>query len=120
MDGLELLRLLLRYLHLIGFALLLGGFAVQYLAGRYHVSVVMRAGLGAMIGTGLLLAIPFPDDVELNYVKLGVKLVIALLIGAAFGVVITRERAGKVVGRGHFLGIGIMALINAAIAVFWR
>ena len=41
--GMEFLRLLLRYLHLLGFALLLGGFAVEYLAGRFKVSVPMRA-----------------------------------------------------------------------------
>jgi hypothetical protein len=43
-----------------------------------------------MIGTGLLLAIPFPSGVDLDYVKLGVKLVIALGIGALFGVAIAR------------------------------
>lgn len=120
MDALELLRLLLRYLHLIGFAMLFGGFLAQYVTGRMHITVLMRAGLGTMIGTGLLLAIPFPSDVDLDYVKLGVKLGIAILIGAALGVGITRERAGKAVTRAHFLTIGGLALLNAAVAVFWR
>ena len=116
----EFLRLLLRYLHLVGFALLVGAWLAQYLAGTLRVNVLMRTGLGTMIGTGLLLAIPFPHGVDLDYPKLGVKLAIALGIGALIGVAITRERAAKTVNRPLFLSIGGLALINAAIAVFWR
>jgi hypothetical protein len=120
MDALEILRLLLRYLHLIGFALLLGSFVTQYFSGRYQVTMVMRVGIGALLTFGVLLAIPFPEGVDLDYVKLGVKLGIGVLIGAAIGVAVLRERAGKVVAKGHFLGIGLMALLNAAVAVFWQ
>jgi hypothetical protein len=88
----EALRLVLRYLHLVGFALLLGAYVVQYVSGRFRINVVMRVGLGTMIATGLLLAIPVPSGVDLDYVKLGVKLGIAVLIGASFGVAVTRER----------------------------
>jgi hypothetical protein len=116
----EWLRLALRYLHLVGFALLIGGWAVQFLASRTQVSLPMRIGLGAMIGTGLLLSIPFPAGVDLDYVKLGVKLVIALGVGALFGVVETRAKAGKTVSRGLFGSVGALALVNAAVAVFWH
>lgn len=50
----EFLRLLLRYLHLVGFALLVGAWAAQYLTGKLRVNVLMRTGLGTMISTGLL------------------------------------------------------------------
>jgi hypothetical protein len=116
----EYVRLALRYLHLVGFAVLLGGWAMQYLAGRLNVSIPMRIGLGTLLGTGLLLAIPFPSGVELNYVKLGAKLAIAVGIGAMFGVERTRARAGRTVSRGLFAAIGGLALVNAAVAVFWR
>jgi hypothetical protein len=116
----EFLRLLLRYLHLVGFALLVGAWVAQYVTGKLRVNVPMRTGLGTMIGTGLLLAIPFPRGVDLDYVKLGVKLAIAVGIGALFGVAVTRERAGTAVSRPLFLSIGGLALVNAAIAVFWR
>jgi hypothetical protein len=116
----EYVRLALRYLHLVGFALLLGGWVVQYLAGKVNVGIPMRIGLGTLLGTGLLLAIPFPSDVELDYVKLGVKLAIAFGIGALFGIEGTRARAGRATGRGLFLAIGGLALLNAAVAVFWR
>jgi hypothetical protein len=116
----EFLRLLLRYLHLVGFALLVGAWLVQYLTGTLRVNLLMRTGLGTMIGTGLLLAIPFPHGIHLDYTKLGVKLAIALGIGALIGVAVTRERAAKTISRPLFLSIGGLTLVNAAIAVFWR
>jgi hypothetical protein len=116
----EILRLVLRYLHLTGFALLFGGFVAQYLTGKLRVNVVMRTGLGTMILTGLILAIPFPSDVDLNYVKLGVKLAVVAVIGPLFGVAVVRERRGDAVPRPLFLTIGGLTLLDAAIAVFWR
>lgn len=66
----------------------------------------MRVGIGALVTFGALLAIPFPAGVDLNYVKICVKLGLGVLIGAAIGVAVVRERAGKAVAKGHFLGIG--------------
>jgi hypothetical protein len=119
-SGLEVLRSVLVLVHLVGFALLLGGFVVQYVAGRFEVSVVMRTGLGAAIGSGLLLAIPFPSDVDLNYVKLAVKLGIAVVIGALFGVSVTATRRGSPASRALFATIGGLAFANAAVAAIWN
>ena len=88
------LRLLLRYLHLVGFALLFGAWVAQYVVGKLRVSAPMRIGLGTMIGSGLLLAIPFPSGIDLDYLKLGVKLVIALGY-PLFGVAVTRNGPRK-------------------------
>ena len=100
--------------------MLFGGFLVLYLTGTYRVNVVMGAGLGTMILTGLVLAAPFPRDEDLKYVKLAVKLGIAVLIGALFGVAVTRERRGAAIHRSHFLTIGTLILLTAAVAVFWQ
>jgi hypothetical protein len=116
-EPLELVRLVLRYLHLVGFALLLGSFVVQYVSGRMAVHVLMRVGLGTALVTGLLLAIPFPAGIDLDYVKLGVKLGIALAIGPIMGIAITR---GTPVNRTLFTSIGLLVLVNAGVAVFWR
>lgn len=120
MDWLEIVRLALRYVHLIGFALLFGGFVVEYLTRTYRVSVIMRTGLATMIITGLLQALPFPRDEELDYVKLTVKLGIAFIIGALFGVATVRERRSAPIHKGHFLAVGGLTLLTAAVAVFWR
>jgi hypothetical protein len=119
-NWLELVRRLLLFLHLVGFTLLFGAFVTQYLSGRFRINVVMRTGLGTMIGTGLILAIPFPSGEHPNYLKLGIKLLIALGIGALFGVAVTRERRAVPIHRTHFLTVGGLILLNAAIAVFWQ
>jgi hypothetical protein len=119
-SGLEVLRSVLVLVHLVGFALLLGGFVVQYVAGRFEVSVVMRTGLGTAIGSGLLLAIPFPSDVDLNHVKLAVKLGIAVVIGALIGVSVTATRRGRPANRALFATIGGLAFANAAVAAIWN
>ncbi|MDR6868042.1 membrane-bound acyltransferase YfiQ involved in biofilm formation [Microbacterium resistens] len=119
MDPLSLLREALVLIHLVGFALLLGGWAVQAARRRYVTATLFRAGLGVMIASGLLLAIPFPAGVQLDYLKLGVKLVLAFAIGGMFGVVITREKVGKPTAAA-FWSIGALAIVNAGIAVFWH
>ncbi|MGH1548373.1 Fe-S protein [Leifsonia poae] len=114
-----ILREALVLVHLVGFALLLGGWAAQAIRRAYTTTLLFRIGLGIMIGSGLLLAIPFPAGIQLDYVKLAVKLVVALAIGGMFGVVITRERGGKPTA-GPFWTIGALILLNAVIAVFWH
>lgn len=115
MDALELLRLALRYLHLIGFALLLGGLAVQYLSGKLRINSSMLWGAALQLVTGIFLSSPWPG-VEHTYPKIGVKLLLAVLIMVMVFVPRNREEVNK----GHFLAIGALTLVNAAIAVFWR
>jgi hypothetical protein len=120
MDGAELMRLVLLYLHLIGYALLLGALVVQTATGRLRIDVTMRTGLGTVIATGLLLALPFLHEQTPNYTKLGLKFAVVVVIGALFGFGVTRQRAGREIHRWHFLTIGGLVLLNAAVAVFWR
>jgi hypothetical protein len=108
------------YLHIVAFAMLFGGFLAQYVARDFRVTVLMRAGLGGMIATGLLLAIPFPAGTDLNYIKLGVKLAVAIAIGVTFGFAVVAARRGKAVSHTHFATIGILTLLNAGIAVLWQ
>jgi len=113
----ETLRNVVFYLHLIGFALLLGGSAAQYLSGKLRINVAMLGGAAIQVVTGLILAAPFGLDPgeKLNHVKLTVKLVIALMI-----LVMTFfSRKREKVNRGHFLAIIGLVLVNAGVAVFW-
>jgi hypothetical protein len=114
----EALRLILRYAHLIGFALLLGGAVMQYLSGRTRINPAMLWGSIIQVVTGLALSAPLRGggDDEPSPVKLAVKLLIAVLIFIM--VFVPRKR--DEVNRGHFLAIVGMTLLNAAVAVFWR
>src|SRR5689334_19566275 len=78
----EALRLILLYVHLIGFALLLGGTITQYLSGSIRISKAMLWGAIVQLLSGIGLAAPLRGggDNEPDPVKLAVKLVIAILI----------------------------------------
>ncbi len=114
----EALRLILRYAHLIGFALLLGGAVVQYLSAKVRINPAMLWGAVIQLLTGIALSAPLRGggDDEPGPVKLGVKLLIAVLIFVM--VFVPRKRAD--VNRGHFIGIIVLTLANAAVATFWR
>ena len=111
----EFVRLVLLYLHLVGVALLLGGWAVQLLAGQYRINTAMLYGSLAQIVTGLALAAPLGRDEQPEPAKLAVKLIIALLIAAM--VIVVRDKSS--IAKGHFIAIGGMTLVNMAVAVFW-
>ncbi|MEU7591042.1 hypothetical protein AB0A95_32715 [Micromonospora sp. NPDC049230] len=112
----EALRLILLYVHLIGFALLLGGSIAQYISGRLRINPAMLWGAVIQLLTGLGLSAPLRDGDEPALAKLVTKLVIALLIF----VMVFFSRKRDVVNRGHFLAIVGLTLVNAAVAVFWR
>ncbi len=113
----SVLRNIVFFLHLVGFALLLGASLAQYLSGRLRINSLMLVGAATQVVTGLILAAPFGLDPgeKLNYTKLTVKLVIALCILAMTFFSRNRDK----VNRGHFLAIVGLTLVNAGIAVFW-
>ncbi|MFI5495621.1 hypothetical protein [Actinoplanes sp. NPDC051859] len=116
----EALRLILRYAHLIGFALLLGGAIVQFVSAKLRINPAMLWGAVIQVLTGLALSAPLRGggDAEPSPAKLAVKLVIAVLIFVMVFVPWRRKRED--VNRGHFIGIIAMTLINVAVATFWR
>ena len=111
-------RLVLLYIHLIGFALLLGGAAVQYFSGVIRINSAMVWGAGIQVLSGLGLAAPLRGggDAEPDPAKLAVKGVVGILIF----VMVFFSRKRDVVNSGHFLAIVGLTLANAAVAVFWR
>ncbi|MFC6015022.1 hypothetical protein ACFP2T_02265 [Plantactinospora solaniradicis] len=112
----EPLRLILLYAHLIGFALLLGGAVTQYVTGRLRINALMLWGAGIQVLTGIGLSAPLRDGDEPAPAKLATKLVIGLMIF----VMVFFSRKRESVNRGHFMGIIVLTLANAAVAVFWR
>ncbi|TDC37963.1 hypothetical protein E1211_08815 [Micromonospora sp. 15K316] len=112
----EALRLILLYVHLIGFALLLGGSLAQYVSGRIRINGAMLWGSVIQLVTGIGLAAPLRDGDEPAPAKLATKGVIALLIF----IMVFFSRKRETVNRGHFLAIVGLTLVNAAVAVFWR
>jgi hypothetical protein len=115
----EFVRHLVVLVHLVGFALLFGAWAVEAVSRRVRFTRLMSWGLLVAGLAGLVLAAPFGTDGPLNYTKLAVKLVVLLVIGALLGIGTARQRRGAALPPVMFWLVGILALGNAAIAILW-
>lgn len=120
MDALETLRHVVVFVHLTGFAILFGAWAVEVYNRRVQVTPLMNIGLLIAFVAGLALAAPWGISYDLDYVKIGVKLGVALVIGALIGVGLARQRKSGKTPPAVFWSIGILTLLNAGIAVIWR
>lgn len=116
----ETLRAVVVLVHLVGFAVLFGSWAVQAFGGKREMTRLMNTGLAIAAVAGLALAAPWGITGELNYMKIGIKLVILLVIGALIGIGTARQKRGAAVAPAIFWLVGILTLANAAIAVIWR
>lgn len=116
----EILRHVVLLVHLVGFAILFGAWVVELVSRRRQVTRLMEWGLAIAGVAGLALAAPWGIDYDLNYVKIGVKLVILLVIGALLGIGMGRQKKTGAVPPAIFWSIGVLTFANAAIAVLWR
>lgn len=112
----ETLRLILLFVHLLGFAALTGGLLVQLGAPTKRVNGAMRDGSGTAFVAGLLLVgVLEAGDADVDHVKVGVKLVVGL---AVLGLVMARLRRPSI-AQGLYYAILLLTLANLAVAVFW-
>lgn len=116
----ETLRLIVVFVHLIGFAVLFGAWAAQAFGGKREFTRLMDWGLAIAGIAGLALAAPWGIDYDLNYVKIGVKLVVLLAIGAMLGIGMAKQKRGEAVPSAVFWLVGILTLANAGMGLLWR
>lgn len=117
----ETLRHIVLFFHLIGFATLFGAWVVQASGGKRQFTRLMNTGMAIAAVAGLILAAPWglPDGAEPNYIKIGVKLVVLLIIGALLGIGLSKQRKNQDLAPALFWLVGILTLVNAGIAVLW-
>jgi len=118
----ETLRHIVLFVHLIGFAVLFGSWAVQAFGGKREIVKLMHVGIVIAAVAGLALAAPWgrPEDADpMNHAKIGTKLVVLLIIGAFLGIGQARQRKNGQVPAALFWGIGLLTLLNAGLAVIW-
>ncbi|MEV8250655.1 Fe-S protein [Microbacterium sp. NPDC076768] len=119
----ETLRHIVLFVHLIGFAVLFGSWAVQAFGGKREFTRLMSVGMSIALLAGLALAAPWglPEGVDsMNYAKIGTKLVILLAIGALLGIGTGKQRKTGTVPPAVFWLVGILTAVNAGIATIWR
>ena len=117
----ETLRHIVLFVHLIGFAVLFGAWAVQAFGGKREIVKLMHIGVTIAAVAGLALAAPRaqPDGAEKDCAKPRTTLVVLLIIGAFLGIGQARQRKSGQVPSALFWGIGVLTAVNAGIAVIW-
>ena len=112
----ETLRLVLLFLHVLGFAALLGGLLVQARDTDKTVNAAMRDGIGTAFVTGLLLVgVLESGDTEVDHAKIAVKFAVALVL-----LVLVMANVRKpTIPQGLWLGLLLLTLLNIGVAIFW-
>lgn len=112
----EILRLVLLFLHLLGFAALFGGLVVQARDSDKTVNAAMRDGVGTAFLAGLLLVgVLEAGDDPVNHAKIGVKFVIGLVLL----VLVMANTRKPTIPQGLWAGLLVLSVLNVAVALFW-
>jgi hypothetical protein len=112
----DVARLVLLFLHFLGLASLLGGVLVQVRAPDRRILPAMLHGATTQLVTGLaLVGVDQALDREVNNPRAAVKLAVLLVIL----VLLWTNRSRRAVTSGGFFAIGLLTVVNTAIAVFW-
>lgn len=106
---------ILLVIHMIGWAIVLGGTLTNMREPRIAKGVTHGA-LTALVAGILLVGLAEMGDGDVNNVKIGVKLVVALVITF---MTIWGSRNEEKVTRGFLGGVAGLTVANIAIAVLW-
>lgn len=111
----EAIRLILLFLHLLGFALLLGAFLAQLRLKLPKVSSGMLHGAITQLVTGAaLVGVREVADMPVLHAKIGVKIAldVILLVIAIIGM-------RRTTAPWPFYTVGALTVVEVAVAVFW-
>ncbi len=115
-QRMETVRLVLLFIHILGFSALLGGLLVQARSPEKVVNSLMRDGIGTAFVAGLLLVgVLEAGDDPVDHAKVGVKFAVGLVILVLVMANLRKER----IPQGLWAGLLLLTLTNIAVAVFW-
>jgi hypothetical protein len=112
----EILRLVLLFLHLLGFAALFGGLLVQVKEPTRRVNAAVRDGAGTAFLAGLfLVGVLEAGTAAVDHTKVAVKFAIGLVI-----LVLVMANVRKpAIPTGLYAGLVALTVLNVAVALFW-
>lgn len=112
----EILRLVLLFLHVLGFAALLGGLVVQARDADKAVNSAMRDGIGTAFVTGLLLVgVLEAGDTAVDHAKIAVKFALALVLL----VLVMANLRKPSIPQGLWAGLLLLTVLTIGVAIFW-
>jgi hypothetical protein len=114
----DLVYHLVLVLHIVGWAIVLGGTLVNLRPPRIATGVLHGALTALVTGLVMVGLAEAVLDGDVNHVKIGIKLLVTLVI-TALVVVASRKDADRVT-TGMVGGIAGLTALNIAIAVLWR
>jgi hypothetical protein len=122
----EIVRLLLVVLHILGLALIIGPFLAQASRKAGFDTRLIQIGAIAQLVTGVLLVgVREAGDLGVDHTKVGVKLVVAVVVLVA-AILAGRKQKAAATGRGPeraplplLHAAGGLAIVNVFIAVLW-
>lgn len=110
--------------HLLGMAALVGGYfvALSRRSGGVAHNLVMQRGAEAQVLTGIILVglAEAVLDNPVNYPKITVKLIVAIVATGLISVAGKRQRTDQPVPTGLVHGAGGLAILNVLIAAIWN
>ncbi|MBW9206974.1 hypothetical protein KV102_10680 [Mumia sp. zg.B53] len=113
----ETLRLVLLAIHLLSWAFVVGAWASRLRTPVPIAKGVWHAAATALVTGLLLVGVREMDDLDVNHVKIGIKLVVAIVV-TVLAFVATRKGDRAPVWMAH--AIGGLAVLNVLIAVLWQ
>lgn len=104
-------------LHFIGLAGIIGGWVATVKAPQVNKAILHGSIIQVVTGILLVGLREMQDEVEINHMKIGIKLAIALVIMVV--AIVGTKKENKVPGSSGTLAMtaGILAIVNVAIAV---
>ncbi len=112
----DLVRQALLFVHVLGFAALIGGLLVQLGTGEKRVLPAMRDGVGTAFVAGLfLVGVLEAGDGPVDHAKIAVKFAIGLVLLVLVMANLRKPR----IPEGLFYGLLGLSVANVAVAVFW-
>ena len=110
---------ILVFLHIIGASMIVGIWIGQMKKPTVHPRQFDGAMLQLITGIAMMGMIP-ALDINANYAKLGIKLVIALIVGVLAFIGRRKYKKGEPISKGLAHSVGGLALLNVAIATLWQ
>ncbi|NKX54911.1 hypothetical protein [Arthrobacter mobilis] len=115
----QILYNILVFLHIVGAAMIVGIWIGNMKKPTVHPRQFDGAALQVLTGVAMMGLIP-ALDIDANYVKLGIKLAIGLVVAVLAFLGARKYKRNQPVAAGMAHAVGGLALLNIALATLWN